>query len=57
MYVSKVQGATTVKQQLKDDLSRKQQFDMQDQDNKTMKRESIRQMIAKSKSSVADFEN
>jgi len=57
MYVSKVQGATTVKQQLKDDLSRKQQFDMQDQDNKTMKRESIRQMIAKSKSSVADFQN
>ena len=30
---------------------------MQDQDNKTMKRESIRQMIAKSKDSVADFQN
>ena len=30
---------------------------MQDADNKTMKRESIRQMIAKSKTSVADFQN
>ena len=57
MYVSKVQGAANVKQQLKEDLGRKQQFDMQDADNKTMKRESIRQMIAKSKSSVADFQN
>lgn len=30
---------------------------MADADNKNMKRESIRQMIAKSKSSVAEFQN
>ena len=45
MYVSKVAGAQHVKSQLKEDMMRKQHFDMQDQDTKNMKRESIRQMI------------
>jgi len=35
---------------------RKQQYDVQDLDVKNMKRESIRQMIAKSKSTVENFQ-
>ena len=35
---------------------RKQQYDMQDGDSKAAKRENIRQMIAKSKNSVNDFQ-
>jgi len=35
---------------------RKQQYDNQDLDSKNMKRESIRQMIAKSKSTVENFQ-
>ena len=34
---------------------RKQEFDMQDLDNKGMKRESIRQMVANSKTQVQNF--
>ena len=57
MYLSKRTGAQAVKHQLKEDLQRKQQFDQHDADMKTMKRESIRQMIQKSKNSVADYQN
>ena len=35
---------------------RKQQYDNQDLDSKNMKRESIRQMIAKSKGTVENFQ-
>lgn len=57
MYVNKLQGAAAVKNQVKGELQRKQQFDMQDKDSKAMKRETIRQMVAKSKNSVQDFQN
>ena len=55
MYVGKVQGAQNVKNQLREDLMRKQQYDNQDQEAKAMKRETIRQMISKSKNSVQNF--
>lgn len=56
MYVAKLQGAQAVKTQMREELLRKQMCDVNDQDNKTIKRESIRQMIAKSKSSVVDYQ-
>lgn len=55
MYMNKRKGVQSVREQLREDLSRKEQFNQHDAHVKENQRESIRMMITKSKQSVDKY--
>ena len=55
MYMTKKQGVQAVREQLREDAMRKEQFAKQEEEAKQQRREGIKTMIAKSKYSVETF--
>ena len=55
MYMSKKAGVQAVREQLRDDAQRKDQFNKQEEYTKAQRREGIKSMIAKSKNSVDSY--
>ena len=55
MYMTKKQGVQAVREQLREDALRKEQFNRQEEEQKAQRREGIKSMIAKSKHSVENY--
>ena len=55
MYMAKKQGVQAVREQLREDALRKEQFNRQEEENKAQRRENIKSMITKSKHSVENY--
>ena len=55
MYMTKKQGVQAVREQLREDALRKEQFNRQEEEAKATRREGIKSMIAKSKHSVENY--
>ena len=53
--MAKKQGVQAVREQLREDALRKEQFNRQEEETKAQRREGIKSMIAKSKHSVENY--